>query len=80
MRIPVLTSPSRVFRPLLQKDGSSLPAAARDNLAKAYKDLLAVITAKDKPAMDKGKEVIVYVQVRSLSRRAGASSFTFTPC
>lgn len=74
-----------------QKDGSSLPAAARDNLAKAYKDLLAVITAKDKPALDKGKEVVVYVQVRapfccrpqprsrSLSFADPSPSFDFCP-
>lgn len=38
-----------------------MPAAARENLSKAYNDLSAVMKA-DKPAFDKGKDVIVYVQ------------------
>ncbi|KAL7416224.1 hypothetical protein BDY24DRAFT_378866 [Mrakia frigida] len=46
----------------LQKDGSTLPAAAKENLTKAYNDLSAVVFDKEKPAGEKTKEVVSYIQ------------------
>jgi hypothetical protein len=46
----------------LKEQGPNIPAQAKENLSKAYSDLSAVITAKDKPVADKTKEVISYIQ------------------
>jgi ElaB/YqjD/DUF883 family membrane-anchored ribosome-binding protein len=44
----------------LQKQGSNLPSVAKENLAKAYGDLSAVLKT-DKPIADKTKDVVHFV-------------------
>lgn len=43
-----------------QKQGSNLPSVAKENLAKAYGDLSAVLKT-DKPIADKTKDVVHFV-------------------
>ncbi|CED83179.1 Perilipin [Phaffia rhodozyma] len=45
-----------------QKEGNNIPAQARENITKAYRDLSTLLLAKDKPVGKKTKELVSYVQ------------------